>query len=61
MKYIAIIALALAVFPTAAQSSANMLAKAQTCIADVKARFAPDSRQAISISRPTTTTTAASR
>lgn len=47
MKYIAIIALALAVFPTAAQSSANMLAKAQTCIADVKARFAPDSRQAI--------------
>lgn len=47
MKYIAIIALALAVFPSAAQSSANMLAKAQTCIADVKARFAPDSRQAI--------------
>lgn len=47
MKYIAIIALALAVFPTAAQSSANMLAKAQTCIADVKARFAPDSRQAV--------------
>mgnify|MGYP001094210837 FL=1 len=47
MKYLAIIALALAVFPTAAQSSANMLAKAQTCIADVKARFAPDSRQAI--------------
>ncbi len=47
MKYIAIIALALAVFPTTAQSSANMLAKAQTCIADVKARFAPDSRQAI--------------
>lgn len=47
MKYIAIIALALAVFPTAAQSSANMLAKAQTCIADIKARFAPDSRQAI--------------
>lgn len=47
MKYLAIIALALAVFPTAAQSSANMLAKAQTCIADVKARFAPDSRQAV--------------
>lgn len=47
MKYIAIIALALAVFPSAAQSSANMLAKAQTCIADVKARFAPDSRQTI--------------
>lgn len=47
MKYIAIIALALAVFPTTAQSSANMLAKAQTCIADVKARFAPDSRQAV--------------
>lgn len=47
MKYIAIIALALAVYPAAAQSSANMLAKAQTCIADVKARFAPDSRQAI--------------
>ncbi len=47
MKYIAIIVLALVVFPTAAQSSANMLAKAQTCIADVKARFAPDSRQAV--------------
>ena len=47
MRYISLLALYLATLPITAQSSANMLAKAQECIADVKATFAPDNRQAI--------------
>ena len=47
MKYTAIIALAVAAMPLAAQSSADMLAKAQECIKTVKAQVAPDARQAV--------------
>lgn len=47
MKYTAIIALAVAALPLAAQSSADMLAKAQQCIKNVKAQVAPDARQAV--------------
>ena len=47
MKYTAIIALAVAALPLAAQSSADMLAKAQQCIKTVKAQVAPDARQAV--------------
>lgn len=47
MKTLALIALACSCMPLAAQSSANMLAKAQNCIKVVKAEYAPDSRQII--------------
>ncbi len=47
MRYTAIIALAVAALPLAAQSSADMLAKAQECIKTVKAQVAPDARQAV--------------
>ena len=47
MKYITILAMALLAMPVSAQSSANALAKAQECIKAVKAKVAPDSRQAI--------------
>ena len=47
MRYTAIIALAVAALPLAAQSSADMLAKAQQCIKNVKAQVAPDARQAV--------------
>lgn len=47
MRYTAIIALAVAAMPLAAQSSADMLAKAQSCIKTVKAQVAPDARQAV--------------
>lgn len=47
MNYLAIIALCVAAVPVYAQSSANMLAKAQECIKDVKAEYAPDGRQIV--------------
>lgn len=47
MRYTAFISLVVAALPLAAQSSANMLAKAQECINDVKALVAPDARQAV--------------
>lgn len=47
MNYLAIIVLCVAAVPVYAQSSANMLAKAQECIKDVKAEYAPDGRQIV--------------
>lgn len=47
MKYFIVIVLTLTGMPLAAQSSANMLAKAQDCIKEVKSKYAPDSRQII--------------
>lgn len=47
MRYLPLLFICIAGMPVYAQSSANMLAKAQECIKDVKSEYAPDSRQIV--------------